>query len=536
MRRPVFWLRWLCALGCMSVLWAGATEEVEGVPLVYNQRVIHHFRTALGPYTPQERAEGALRRLKEALHQPGGDGWVLVRPLPQGLQVELDGKALFLVLADDAQTLAGETPEGLAQQAARNLRTVWKEARERRDTKAIAVAVGRALLAAAGFLLAAVLLLHGSKYLRQTLTVRLNRALSSRHLEKVLPHVTAVLPALITRGVRLFVWLMVLALFFVFLTYSLGLFAATRATSEALASSILALVEGVFGSFLQALPGLFLAALIFLLTWLVTQISSDFFASLESRPSDRLALNAHTAPMTRRLVNALLWLFALAMAYPYLPGSQTEAFKGLSVFVGLMVSIGASGVVGQIASGVMIVYTFSLKKGEYVRIQDYEGTVTDLGLFVTRLRTGLGEEVALPNAFVLANVTRNFSRVNGGKGYVLDTSVTIGYDTPWRQVHALLLEAADAVPLILQDPVPYVVQVALSDFYVQYKLVVYVNTEVPSVRAQVASGLHAAIQDAFNRHGVQIMSPHYLGDPAQAKMVPPSAWFATPAKPPGPSA
>jgi small-conductance mechanosensitive channel len=267
---------------------------------------------------------------------------------------------------------------------------------------------------------------------------------------------------------------------------------------------------------------MFVAVIIFLVAWVATRVSAEFFAGVTARPDDSGLLNTHTAPATRRIVNASLWLFAIAMAYPYLPGSHTEAFKGLSVLVGLMVTIGASGVVGQIASGVMIVYTYALKKGEYVRIQNYEGTVTDLGLFVTRLRTGMGEEISLPNAFVLGNVTRNFSRASTGRAYVLDATVTIGYDTPWRLVHAMLLEAAGTIPEILATPPAYVVQTALSDFYVEYKLIVQVDADVPATRARVASNLHAAIQDAFNRHGVQIMSPHYMDDPKTPKIVTPT--------------
>jgi small-conductance mechanosensitive channel len=180
----------------------------------------------------------------------------------------------------------------------------------------------------------------------------------------------------------------------------------------------------------------------------------------------------------------------------------------------------------------MLVYTKALLVGEYVRIQDCEGTVTELGTFVTRLRTGLGEEISLPNSLVLANVTRNFSRVAKGKGFVLDTTITIGYDTPWRQVHALLLEAAGQIPEVLKAPEPFVVQSALSDFYVAYKLVVYVDSDQPGTRARVNSDLHAAIQDAFNRHGVQIMSPQYFEDPEKPKVVPESEWYAAPARRP----
>ena len=200
--------------------------------------------------------------------------------------------------------------------------------------------------------------------------------------------------------------------------------------------------------------------------------------------------------------------------------------------VGLMVSIGASGLIGQMASGIMLVYTRALSLGDYVRIQEAEGTVTELGLLVTRLRTGMGEEVALPNALVLANLTRNFSRSRPGAGFILDTTITIGYDAPWRQVHAMLLEAAHAIPEIARDPEPYVVQTALSDFYVAYKLVVYAGADKPAARARVTSDLHASIQDVFNRNGVQIMSPHYYLDPAKPKTVAEADWYAPPATAP----
>ena len=222
------------------------------------------------------------------------------------------------------------------------------------------------------------------------------------------------------------------------------------------------------------------------------------------------------------------------MAYPYLPGSGSEAFKGLSVLVGVMISIGASGIVGQAAGGLMITYTHTLRLGEYVRIGDTEGTVTDLGIFATRVRTGMGEEVTLPNAYVVANTIKNYSRVvTGGHGFVLDTQVTIGYATPWRQVHAMLLQAAQRTAGLLAEPKPFVVQTALSDFYVEYRLVCYAGPEAPQQRALALDALHANIQDVFNEYGVQIMSPHYMMDPAQPQVVPKEKWYAPPAQPPG---
>jgi small-conductance mechanosensitive channel len=459
-----------------------------------------------------------------------GEGWTSVRPTGLGVEVQLDGKVLFLIVPGDARPAAGETPEDLANQSSRVLQKAWAEARERDDAGARFEGALKVALATALLLAALMIMLRLSSRLRRAVVEQLSRHLGllpgehwGQRLSASLPELTSrlvvsadlaagsgaglFLPDLCPRPVR---------------DYPAGQRKHVELDHRPDGGSI--------RRNCRALPGMFISVIIFLLAWVATRISTEFFAGVERRPTDSATLNAHTAPATRRIVNASLWLFAVAMAYPYLPGAHTEAFKGLSVIVGLMASIGASGVVGQIASGVMIVYTYALKKGEYVRIQDYEGTVTELGLFVTRLRTGLGEEIALPNAFVLGNVTRNFSRVDGDRGYVLDTAVTIGYDTPWRQVHALLLEAAASIAEIRGIPPAYVVQTALSDFYVAYKLVVHVDTDVPATRARVASDLHAAIQDAFNRHGVQIMSPHYVLDPATPKIVAEKDWrFRRPA-------
>lgn len=510
-----------------------ASESAEqAVNLSVGGRIIHTFRVPLGTFSAKEREDGARRRIEAAFALPG-DGWTSVTSNEQGFQIELDGTPLFWVLPGDANALAGETPEGLANQASRNVQRAWQEARERSDPKANLNAVLRVALASSVLALLLFALVRISGRLSHYLHGNFANWFQSTFAKHLGPHVLRLIPASADRLLLLATWLTGMFLVFVFLTYSLAQFASTRAVSESLLNSILGLGSQALSAVAGSLPGLFIAVFIFLLVWVITRISTEFFNRVESNPIAGARLNAHTAPATRRIVNASLWLFGIAMAYPYLPGSHTEAFKGLSVIVGLMVSIGASGVVGQIASGVIIVYTFALKRGEYVRIQDYEGTVTELSLFVTRLRTGMGEEIAIPNAVVLGNVTRNFSRLNEGKGYVLDTTITIGYDTPWRQVHAMLVEAARSVPEINPDPAPYVVQTALSDFYVAYKLVVQVDSEVPATRARVASNLHEAIQDTFNRYEVQIMSPHYERDPVTEKWVPEADWYRAPAKPDG---
>ena len=231
-----------------------------------------------------------------------------------------------------------------------------------------------------------------------------------------------------------------------------------------------------------------------------------------------------------------IWLFALAMAYPYLPGANSEAFKGVSVLAGLMLSLGASSVVGQALSGLSLMYSRSLRVGEYVKVGETEGTVVALGMFTTKIHTGMGEEVSLPNTVVFSQPIRNFSRLVKDGRFMIHITVTIGYSTPWRQVHAMLMEGAARSPGVATDPAPYVVQTALSDFYVEYRLCAQSNRDAPARRAEVISQLHSNVQDVFNENGVQIMSPHYMEDPPEPQVVKPGPWASRPAAgklPPG---
>ncbi|WP_018411566.1 mechanosensitive ion channel family protein [Methyloversatilis thermotolerans] len=224
-----------------------------------------------------------------------------------------------------------------------------------------------------------------------------------------------------------------------------------------------------------------------------------------------------------------IWLFALAMAYPCLPGAHSEAFKGVTVPAGLMLSLCASSIVGQALSGFGLMYARALRPGEYVKIGDTEGTVIAIGLFSTRIHTGMGEEVSIPNSVVFAQPVHNFSRLVTDGQFRVHATVTIGYGTPWRQVHALLLEAAARTAGVAAAPSPYVLQTALSDFYVEYRLCARMDKSMPEPRAEALNRLHGNILDVFNEYGVQIMSPHYLADPASPQVVPRDQWWSPPA-------
>jgi small-conductance mechanosensitive channel len=176
-------------------------------------------------------------------------------------------------------------------------------------------------------------------------------------------------------------------------------------------------------------------------------------------------------------------------------------------------------------SGFLLTFTRAIKPGDYIRVGETEGTVTMVGLLSSKVRTIKGEEVILPNAVAIGGTIVNYSRYASRGELLLYSSVTIGYDTPWRQVEALLRSAAERTPGLAKTPPSFVLQRGLSDFYIEYQI--NAALEQPETRDAVLSALHANIQDAFNEVGVQIMSPHYLGDPSAPKLVPPGQWQPT---------
>lgn len=514
---------------------AYATEETETVQSVAVLRVqnrpVHVFRVPAQGYAPRERAVAAQARLDQAM-QDDGPGEVTVRETPEGRLLVVDDDAVFLVAPGDEDRLAGETYEAAIEATRERLAAALKVAAETRSLRAWLVAIGLAALSTIAY----VALVWGVMRVRRTIAVRLALRVRAGVKRLHIAGVTVLDPSLfrqtITRFVGLVAWGVALVATYVWIAFVLGRVAYTRPWAEQLRGALFDTLTLIGQSVAGAIPGLVLVVVIVMLARGLLQVTGAFFSRVERGHFSLGWLDADTARPTRRLVTIVVSVFALAMAYPYLPGSHTDAFKGLSVLVGLMVSIGASGLVGQAASGLILMYSRAIRVGEFARIGDVEGTVTDLGAFVTRLRTGMGEEVVLPNAMVMGQITRNYSRTTGGNGFTLNTSVTIGYDTPWRQVHAMLLEAAKRTRGILADPAPRVVQTALSDFYVEYLLIAQAGPEAPRQRAEALSELHGHVQDVFNEYDVQIMSPHYLGDPPKPVLVPPSRRYAPPARAP----
>jgi len=498
-------------------------------------RTIFVFRSSLAGFPPHDRADGARKRLDKAL-VAGGPQRASTRSINEGTQVLLDGRLLFLVTPGDIDPLSGDTTDDVAADSATMLDKALLERRDQGSPRYLLEAGAWCLAATLGY----ALVLRGLGALHRR--VRAYTRLSvSRRLERIRFRNVALLDAdQIVRFMRqvfgVLVWALRLCATFLWLTFLLGHIPYFREWGERFRDYLLATALDIAGEIVRAIPGLVVVVVIAALARMASLTAASMLKRVESGELQMGWLDQDTAPPTRRLVNVAIILFALAMAYPYLPGAHTAAFQGVTVLAGLMVSIGGSSLVAQGASGLILMYTRSLRKGEYVRIGESEGTVVELGMFETRLRTGLGAEVSIPNALVLANTTRNFSRTCDDADYTVDTAITVGYDTPWRQVHAMLKQAARETGGILAEPAPFVAQESLSDFYIEYRLVAQARADSPRDRVEVKSRLHQRIVDVFNLNGVSMTSPHYMQEPAAPHVVPPAAWKPAPAAMPASTA
>jgi small-conductance mechanosensitive channel len=233
---------------------------------------------------------------------------------------------------------------------------------------------------------------------------------------------------------------------------------------------------------------------------------------------------------TYKIVRVAVIGFAAVVAYPYIPGSGSEAFKGVSLLAGVVFSLGSTSAISNIIAGYTMTYRRAFRVGDRVKVGDVIGDVTDIRLQVTTLKTPKNEEVVIPNATILNNEIVNYTSLAVDQGLILHTSVGIGYEVPWRQVEAMLLLAAKRTDGLLEEPRPFVLQTALADYAVNYELNVYCSD--PRQMMPLYTALHRNIQDVFNEHGVQIMTPSYEADPPDAKIVPRDQWYTAPAAPP----
>jgi small-conductance mechanosensitive channel len=322
-------------------------------------------------------------------------------------------------------------------------------------------------------------------------------------------------------------WAVAACLGYTWLTLVFYQFPYTEPWAQALGGYVVTFALSLLAACLGALPGLGMVLVIIILTRLAAKALEAFCASIEDGTVVVPWMQPETAQATRRIAGIVLWLFAITVAYPYVPGSSSDAFKGVSVFAGLLLTLGSAGMVNQMMSGLVVVYSRMMKPGDMIKVGEVTGRVSELGFLSTKVINAQGHEITMPNAILVGTSVNNYSRFDPAHGPTVSTKLTIGYDTPWRQVHALFALAASRTPGVAPGVKPVIVQTALSDWYVEYEMTCRIA--IVEDRRAVLSALHAQLLDVFNEFGVQIMSPNFIDQPAQPVLVPPGKWTPAPA-------
>ncbi|NJC94867.1 MAG: mechanosensitive ion channel protein [Anaerolineales bacterium] len=291
------------------------------------------------------------------------------------------------------------------------------------------------------------------------------------------------------------------------LTYTLSFFPGTQGLASGIVESLYGIFHGFGTTLLGFLPNLITLIFILIATRYTLKLLRFFYEGVQNDRIKIFGLHKDLAEPTYQLLRFLVLALALVAAYPYLPGSNSPVFRGITIFAGFLLSLGSTALVTNIVSGVVLTYTRGLRIGDRVKIGTTTGDVVERTMLVTRIRTIKNVVVSIPNSMVLNNEIVNYSALTARDGLILNTTVTIGYDVPWRKVYDLLIRSALATRDIQQTPKPFVLQTSLDDYYVSYELNAY--TSEPKRMALIYSELHQNIQDHFNRADVEIMSPAY---------------------------
>lgn len=479
-------------------------SPAQSAPLVIRGDTALFVPTRFGAFTAAQRAEAIETRLRGLTRVRIDSLGILVGD--RGSDI-VAGDVILMTVTDDDAAAAGVPRDALAA----SFRTaLWDQVSKVSFVETVRViATGTALTLVATLVLVLLLRLirRGLARGEAALDARKHGGLPSLRI-KTLEILTAEQVAQgLTAALRFTRVAVVLLLLYFYLPLVLGFFPWTEPYADRLLDYVLEPLGRVGWGVLEYLPNIAFIAVIIVVTRYALVVVKAIFSAVERGTLSFGGFEPEWAEPTYKIARFLVIAFVLVVIFPYLPGAESEAFKGVSLFLGLLVSLGSSSAISNIIAGVVLTYTRAFSVGDRVRIGESTGDVVTKTLLVTRIRTIKNVDVTIPNAMVLSAHVLNFTAMARSEGLLVHTGVTIGYDVPWRVVHDLLISAAGRVPALLAVPKPFVLQTALGDFAVAYEL--NARTHESHTLAQIYSDLHAAIQDAFSAAGVEIMSPRY---------------------------
>lgn len=538
--------RWIVQLAAVAGLAAGlagpataqeasappmtAEPVAKTAPVVVDGRTLFPVR-GVSAFPAKERARLIARSIKNAAKdQSVMPDDVQIAQVDKLWEMRAGKHPIMTVVEADARLEGVSDPKILAIVYRESVVQAIKAYRHERTAEALLLNGVYTVIATVVFLLALWATRWIFRRINQTLEVRYRERISRLEARTFRLLDAEQLWALLRGVVRAVKILALLALVYLYLNLVLALFPWTRPLAnrltEWLIDPLLTITRGV----IAAIPDLIFVLIIIVITRYVLKMARLFFSAVSEERIQLHNFDPDWGWPTYRILRVLIIAFAVVICYPYIPGSDSAAFKGISIFLGVIVSLGSSSAIANMIAGYSMTYRRAFREGDRIKVDDLIGDVMEMRLLVTHLRSLKNEEIVVPNSLILSSNVINYSTLAADGGLILHTTVGIGYEVPWRQVEAMLMMAADRTPGLLREPKPFILHQALADYAVTYELNVYCDD--PKRMIPLYTVLHRNILDVFNEYNVQIMTPSYEHDPDQPKVVPREQWYAAPAEQP----
>ena len=498
---------------------SGESQNI--APVVVDGVVLFNVN-GIATYTGEQRAATISKRIEQAAKNPkiSSDS---IKTVIDGSNFKIFAGEEFIMTVYESDAKSVKISQSmLAELVHLKVKNAIDSYRLNRSQKSL---IKKSIYAVGALILLAVVLL-AFKWLHKKLRTGLENRIKAR-IDTVQNKSFNIIQAkqlwsafrIVFKTIRIVVVLLIIG---IFLQYILGLFPWTSNLASYTLELFLSPIKSMVKGFVEFLPSLAFLIVIFSVTRYLLRLIKLLFTGVDQGGIVIKDFDAEWAMPTFRILRIFIIAFAVIVAYPYIPGSETSAFKGVSVFIGVLFSLGSSSFISNIIAGYSMTYRKAFKKGDRIQVEDKIGIVEEQSLMVTRLRSLKNEEIVIPNSILLNSQIINYSARAKDLGLILHTTVGIGYETPWRQVDAMLKLAADRTEGLLKEPPPFVLKQSLGDFAVNYEINVYCNdvSNMPFYYTR----LHQNILDVFNENNVQIMTPAYEGDPEIPKVVPKDQW------------
>lgn len=486
-------------------------NKIDGFPVMLDGKPLFFIRRGVSSFSAEERANTITRRIERIAQNdsiPVENLKIKQIPDDNSLYLSLDQEVILTVTEGDAKAYRS-TPEVLAQQALQKIKVAIAQYRQDRKPEQLLKNIIYTVIASFVFLIIsfAVIKISGKLFpFVRRLIESLTPGIQIGNVEIISSSKISFFWLRVLRIIRLFVLFLLL---FNYTTFVLRLFPWTRVFGESILGYFSQSLELVLSAIGQYLPNAFIIAIIIFITYYLIRLIKPFFTAIERGNLVIPGFYTDWAKPTYNLLLVIIIAIAAIVAFPYLPGFDSPAFRGVSVFLGLLLSLGSTSAIANVIGGIILIYTRAFRIGDHIQVGDVIGDLIEKNFLVIRICTPTNKIITIPNSSLLSSNVINFSISSRelNRNLIIQTTITLGYDLPWRKAHTTLIEAALETVHILKEPAPFVLQTSLDNFYISYQLNAYTNQ--PNLMVIIYSELHQNIQDKCNEAGIEILSPSY---------------------------